>query len=533
MNAAISRESSQGPKKQVIIIGAGIAGLSAGCYGQMNGYKTRIFEMHDKPGGLCTAWKRKGYTFDGCIEWLTGAVPGSAINRIWHELGAAQGREFIHHEVYQRIVGNDGRSLSLYTNLDRLERHMKELAPEDADVIGEFCKGARTFTRFLDAMEDPEGPAGLIDGIKMGLRMMPLISSLRKYSRMSTHEFVARFRDPLLRTGMLASVDDIGDMPAMTLMMILAIMHAGDGVFPVGGSLEFARAIERRYLDLDGEIHYRSPVERILVEDDRAVGVRLADGSEHRADIVISAADGHATIFDMLQGRYVNDKMRGYYTDLPIFPSWIQVSLGVKRDLSDPAQAIIFMLDEPLEIAGEKHASIRYRHFCFDPSLAPSGRSVLVTMFSSDHAHWQALSREPERYEAEKKEIAIKVIAMLERRMPGLAEQIEVVDVSTPMTVVRYTGNWQGSQEGWMITTDNIGMVMGKRMDKTLPGLDAFYMCGQWVEPGGGVSTSAVSGKIVIKAVCRKDKKKFRACLPVESPPGEHRLPISSPGKER
>src|SRR3989304_2375133 len=51
--------------QSIIIIGAGIAGLSAGCYGQMNGYKTRIFELHDKPGGLCTAWKRKGYTFDG------------------------------------------------------------------------------------------------------------------------------------------------------------------------------------------------------------------------------------------------------------------------------------------------------------------------------------------------------------------------------------------------------------------------------------------------------------------------------------
>jgi phytoene dehydrogenase-like protein len=533
MNAAVSKGSSQGPQKQVIIIGAGIAGLSAGCYGQMNGYKTRIFEMHDKPGGLCTAWKRKGYTFDGCIEWLTGAVPGSATNRIWHELGAAQGREFIRHEVYQRIEGSDGRSLSLYTNLDRLERHMNELAPEDSDVIGEFCKGARTFNRFLDIMEDPEGPAGLIDGIKLGLRMIPFIGSLRKYSRISTNEFAARFRDPLLRKGICAAVDDIEDMPAMTLMMILAFMHAGDGVFPAGGSLEFARAIERRYFGLDGEIHYLSPVERILVEDDRAVGVRLTDGTEHRADIVISAADGHATIFDMLQGRYVDNKVRGYYRDLPIFPSWIQVSLGVKRDLSDPAQAVTYMLDEPLEIAGEKHAHIRYRHFCYDPSLAPSGKSVLVTMYSSDHAYWQELSREPERYEAEKKHIAAKVIDMLDRRIPGLAEQIEVVDVSTPMTVVRYTGNWQGSQEGWMITTGTVGMVMGKRMDKTLPGLDGFFMCGQWVEPGGGISTSAISGKIVIKAVCGKDKKKFRANLPVESPPGENQLPILSPGKER
>ena len=79
------------------------------------------------------------------------------------------------------------------------------------------------------------------------------------------------------------------------------------------------------------------PVEKILVEDDKAVGVRLADGTEHRSDVAISAADGHATIFDMLEGKYINDKIRGYYDDLPIFPPMIQVSLGVARSFARTA----------------------------------------------------------------------------------------------------------------------------------------------------------------------------------------------------
>ena len=60
--------------KSIIIIGAGIAGLSTGCYGQMNGYRTRIFEMHNLPGGLCTSWQRQGYTIDGCLAWLVGVL---------------------------------------------------------------------------------------------------------------------------------------------------------------------------------------------------------------------------------------------------------------------------------------------------------------------------------------------------------------------------------------------------------------------------------------------------------------------------
>jgi phytoene dehydrogenase-like protein len=232
----------------------------------------------------------------------------------------------------------------------------------------------------------------------------------------------------------------------------------------------------------------------------------------------------------MLQGQYINDKIRGYYEKLPIFPSWIQVSLGVRRDFSDPAQAAVYLLDEPLEMAGQRLNYIRFRHFGYDPSLAPPGKSVLITTFSSDHAYWKGLYKEPERYEAEKKEIAAKVIHVLERRMPGIAEQIEVVDVSTPMTVVRYTGNWQGSQEGWMITTGTFGLVMGKGMDKTLPGLDGFYMCGQWVEPGGGVPTAAVSGRIVIRMLCKKDRKKFGASLPavLQTAPSQRLFPASS-----
>ncbi|MBN1668703.1 MAG: NAD(P)/FAD-dependent oxidoreductase, partial [Anaerolineales bacterium] len=78
--------------KEVIIIGAGIAGLAAGCYGQMNGYQTRIFELHDLPGGLCTAWERKDYVFDGCIHYLFGSGEGQPFNQIWHELGALRNR---------------------------------------------------------------------------------------------------------------------------------------------------------------------------------------------------------------------------------------------------------------------------------------------------------------------------------------------------------------------------------------------------------------------------------------------------------
>ena len=121
-------------EKSIIIIGAGLAGLSAGCYAQMNGYKTQIFEMHNIPGGLCTSWKRKGYTFDGCIHYLMGSRCGIT-HRFYEELGAVQGRRMVDNDELLRVEGSGGKVWTVYTDLDRLEQHMKELSPADAGVI--------------------------------------------------------------------------------------------------------------------------------------------------------------------------------------------------------------------------------------------------------------------------------------------------------------------------------------------------------------------------------------------------------------
>ena len=113
----------------IIIIGAGIAGLAAGCYAQMNGYQSQIFELHSLPGGLCTSWVRKGYTFDGCIHYLFGSGEGQPFNQVWQELGAFPGQGFVDHEELIRITGAGGRTLVVYSDPDRLEAHLLKHSP--------------------------------------------------------------------------------------------------------------------------------------------------------------------------------------------------------------------------------------------------------------------------------------------------------------------------------------------------------------------------------------------------------------------
>ena len=163
--------------KSVIIIGAGMAGLAAGCYAQMNGYQSHIFELHDLPGGLCTAWARKGYTFDGCLHYLYGSGEGQPFNHVWQELGAVQGRRFIHLDQYQTLVDDAGRMFSVYCDPDRLEQHMLDLSPTDADAIHDLADGVRQFLEF-DLSVMSEKPRQLMDGkegLALGRRMLPYV----------------------------------------------------------------------------------------------------------------------------------------------------------------------------------------------------------------------------------------------------------------------------------------------------------------------------------------------------------------------
>jgi phytoene dehydrogenase-like protein len=364
-------------------------------------------------------------------------------------------------------------------------------------------------------VEKPSELYTLTDKIKM-IRMFPFLRFFRKWGGLSVLDFARRFKNPHLREAFpLAFGGDMPRMPMFFLLMTLGWLNSREAGYPIGGALAFAGAIERRYRSLGGEIHCKSRVDRVLVENNRAVGIKLADGTEHKGDAVISAADGHTTIFKMLEGRYINDEIRGYYENPRLYDPLIYVGLGVARRFDDvPASVggVAFPLQKPVSVAGKERKALSALIYSFDPTLAPEGKTLIKVQFPTDYDYWETLSRQPDLYKAEKKQIADTVISLLDRRFPGLAKQVEMCDVATPVTWVRYTGNWRGSYEGWL---PNAEMLM-KKMSKTLPGLENFYMAGQWVEPGGGMPTAALSGRNVVQILCKRDRKTFITTKPPE-----------------
>jgi len=295
------------------------------------------------------------------------------------------------------------------------------------------------------------------------------------------------------------------------MFFTFAYLNAGNAGYPLGGSMPMSKALEEKYLSLGGTIVYNSRISKIITENNRATGVIVDDGKEYRSDIVISAADGYSTIFKMLDGKYADDNIRKIYEKWIPFHPLIFVGLGVNRRFDEiplSVSGFSFQLKEEVVIADKKRTRLAVHLYNHDPSMAPEGKTTLTVMFETNYEYWKNLKSDKTAYVNKKEEIAGQVISLLEQRFPGISSQVEMTDVATPTTFERYTGNWRGSFEGWLITPENANTIM-KPMSQTLPGLENFYMCGQWVEPGGGLPTGLLSARRLFKAICKKDGKKF------------------------
>jgi phytoene dehydrogenase-like protein len=496
-------------EKKIVIIGAGIAGLSAGCYARMNGYEAEIYEMHALPGGLCTSWKKGDYTIDGCLHWLTGSAPPDSFYKLWKELGAVQNRKFYNHEEFYRITGSGGKTFIAYCDIDRFEQHMKELSPGDAEPIEFFCNLVRKFATFRAPLEVIE-MLNVFGAIKLIWKTKSYLRDLDFFCGISIEEFATRFKDPFLRE-VFPMVIDSKEMSLFGLVITMAQLHNKCGGFPEGGSLEFAKAIEKRLLNLGGVIHYGKKVEKVLVKDNKACGIKLEKGEEIMADHVISCADLHHTVYKMLDGKYIEPQHEKLFRTAKPYHSSIQVSFGVKMDLTKKPDCIaeLYKLQSPILIGNQEYEWFPVCNYSFDPTLAPKGKTVVVSSFpTDDFEYWEKLYADRPAYKAEKERIIKVVSGELEKKYPGFIDCIEVTDVLSPMTYVRYAGNYRGSYMSWIMTPSV--MKHNRSVKKTLKGLDNFWLSGMWLMPPGGVPAGAKTSRDVLQFICRKDKKKFR-----------------------
>ncbi len=481
--------------KHIVVIGAGIAGLSAASYLARNGYRVTVVEKHSLPGGLCTSWKRGGYTIDYCIHWLMGSREGTPFYSLWQELGAFTNADgspvgIVNFDQFTTIGLSNGDSLCLSSDLEQLKESLLLLAPEDAKQIKKFHRSLK----HLAGSFSGNPFASLVQFFTMMGHLIPV------------EEYAKRFTNPRLREIFLSTLPPDWSLIALTLG--LSQQPYKSAGYPIGGSLNFALNIARKASALGVTFLYNSAVEKVLVSDGKAVGVQLSDGQIVDADYVISAADGHTTLYSMLSGRYLSPAYTKAYEQYPLFPSSLMVALGIKKNLQQFVHSSSPYFEEPIVLCdGTSHNSFGLNVYAFDPTLAPEGCTLVTAMINTwEWEAWEKLASDHrQEYEEEKKRIAGEVIKRLEALFGSLEGLVDMIDVSTPHSVIRYTGNWKGSFEGFAPTK----ATLSARLPKTLDDLSRFAMIGQWTVPGGGLPTAAKDGRDIARMICKQDGKRF------------------------
>lgn len=487
-----------------MIIGGGVAGLSCGIYARLNGYQTQIIDLHTRTGGQCTAWHRKGYRFDYCLHWVVGTARGP-FNDIWRETGALDdGVDIVDHDVSIRFLGEEGDDFVIYTDIDRWEAYLKEIAPEDAVPIKRMCNAMRR-TFLVTPFANPPGLRTMKEFLK-AIKMLPLLGIWIKYSGKASKDYFRelKFKSPrLLKYFNTFYAEE--DFSAVVFLMMLAWFGQKNAGYPMGGSEPFTSRMTKRFQQLGGELILGKKVQKINVTDHSVNGVTLEDGTFVGGDYVVSAADGYNTLYGMLEGKYLTETIDKAYKNWKLFSPFVQVSFGIDQVI--PTDSVTQFILARQKMIGRTRLDLGYSvmNYGFDRTMAPEGKSVLVLRFDSPWALWEHLS--DQEYREEKKCIERDVAVLIEKFCPGITSHIEVMDIATPRTGVRYTGVWKGAYEGFLPSSKNLG----KNIDMTLPGLNNFYMAGQWLFPGGGVPPAGQSGKWVMQYICKKDRKKFRS----------------------
>ena len=482
--------------KNIIIIGGGIAGLSAGIYAQKCGFNVTILESHNIAGGNCTSWKRKGYLFEGGMHWLTGSDKNDPINKLWRYVGALDDSVEIRTDEPFIEYDHDGTPIRFYRNIDETEKHFLALSPADEKEIKRFCKYIRKVKDLAMPVTDLRGvkvtkknhpPISLLFTAISAIRVM---SALKKIPR---EQFINRFTHEGIRDALRSSTtDDTGIMPIVFTMGTLA---RGDGGFPEGGSLPFAARMVKTFTESGGAIYYNTRAERVVADCGKVTAV-IAGDKRFETDAVIITADTMAIdhLFEIPPSAPWLDEMRK--VTKPTMNTF--VSLGVAADLSSYPHVYIFKLKDPIKLDKQTYEFLSVNNYAADPVYSPEGKSSLTVQLGGDTYDFWKKAKEENRYAEEKQRVTDAVISALTAQIPEMSGNVEVCDVATPLTYERDCGNWKGS---WM--TEMTPSMKMKSYTANIKGIDGVYFAGQRMMPPGGLPVALMSGRTAVQYLCR------------------------------
>ena len=493
-------------KYDAVIIGSGLGGLSCAAAFARQGFKPLVLEQHYVPGGYATTFQRSGgFEFDVSLH-STSVGERGGIHNLIPGFPEIKDVEFVPHPNLYRAIYPDYDLRVPQKDIPAYTKMLKNYFPDEEQGIDGI-------------IEDMSGVAGDIRKLASAKGQVDMSNFpfefpylFKCYSKTWGELVDSHIKNPKLKT-IVSSLWGYYGLPPSKLASIYYALPTIDylengGYYAKGKSQKISDAFVTFIEERGGKVMLRNRVKQILVKDHSAYGVETEDGKHYTGRVVISNANAYDTFHTMMdEGEYLKDylaKMDKYTVSLSIF----QVFLGLNKDLvrKNGITDTEIMYSTEYDIESDFQAAVNavVENSGFGLTLydniykgySPEGKNTVNITVLQGYDHWKKYEADywkgnKASYVIEKNRMAHILIDKVEKTlMPGLSEAIEIMEIGSPLTNVRFTGNYRGAMYGWDQTLDNSNP---RRLPHTTPIKD-LYLAGAWTKPGGGYTGVIWSG---------------------------------------
>ncbi len=495
----------------VIIIGGGLGGLTAGAKLAKEGKKVCLIEQHSIPGGCATTFKRKDFIMEVGLHEMDGLDKNDPKTEIFNDLEVFQNIEFLKIPDFYRFT-NERRDIVIPDNKEEAIRVLIEKFPKEEKGIQKFFQKISGIQKEINQLPTEKWKL---------LLLLPVFPILSPNLVMNTFKTLGKFLDDIigdedLKLVLQANLQYYHDDPySMSLIYFSAAQGSyfnGGGHFIKGGSQKLSDYLAKIITDNQGEVVLGNTVEKILMKEGRAVGVEYQKTFGKSKEPVqvfaenIIANTALPNVVSLLPKE--NQKpLQQKIQHLEKACSLISVYIGFKKEIKQLGNKhySTFVCDESVktqkDLFKNHKGSFEKRNFVFvdysqiDSGLAPKGKSFGVICSADYLSDWEKLSKE--QYKKKKEEVAQIFFKRLEKLIPGIMNEIEYYEVGTPKTIQRYTLNPNGTPYGFAQIPKQSGMF---RIPNKSP-IKNLYFASAWTNPGGGFTGAILSGWFCAKDI--------------------------------
>ncbi len=498
-----------GPKSDypVLVIGAGLGGLTAGTYLAKNGFPVTVIEQHRIPGGYATSFDRAAgkFTFEVSLHATTG------IAELLEECGIKDEVEVISLPELCRIITPDYDLIWPQKDPQGITRILSDKFPKEA-------KGIRTFmdqiVNIIQEAIKPFDEKSTLDKILFWYTH-PIMWSMRNQTLAEL--FSRHIEDPKLKA-ILSVYRGCYGLPPSKLSAFLYTVAMGSYVLTGAEYIKYrsqnlSSALMHAVEKHGGQIILGIEAKKIMTKNGNVVGVRTADGKTYTARAVISNASAPATFEKMLLPGVVPNKymakLRTYRPSLSTFIVWLGLNQDIRGKIKGYEIFVCDGYDQEADYKACLGADVSKAPFSvtlYDnayPGYSKPGKSSVTIMTFCGYEPWKRFEADyfagrKKAYQKEKERIIQILINRAESCLiPGLRSMIDVIDAATPLTNVRYTKNPGGAILGYENSLDNCFI---NRISNQTP-VKGLYLAGAWGNPGGGFMAVMRSGRSTFKAL--------------------------------